>query len=176
MNVYFNSKEDFKVNEQTMLSKGTVLFLEYDNAKDHRLGEDSMITWRLIVDDTYFFNPFRPHDLAEVAHGYADAFEFAGKSYTRNEFIAQKLLNRDSNKSAIVFKHTRELLKVEGYTAAYYIEGAMSAILLLNSQMATVADKVGHHARIEFRNKKGYDPITGNQVVKVSNSPKEELS
>lgn len=167
MNYYFNTKEALDLNQGFILKKGTALYLECENAKEHRLGEDYCSTYRVIIDDHAFFNPFRYNDLLSIREGYPNIVQFAGKSYSRNEFINLILLDKDSNKAAIRMRHTRELLKVEGYIAAYYLDGTMMCAYLLEDVRCYITDRVGYHARVSFRDAKGYDPITNNQVQRI---------
>lgn len=167
MNVYFNTQEDLTVNRGLVLPRGTHLYLENENAKEHRLGEDRCATYRLIVDDEDFFNPFRECDIKPIMEAYSNPVQFGSRSYSRKEFINKVLLNKDTNKAAIVWKHTKAILRIEGYLAAYYLDGAMMCLYLLEDIRVFVTDRVGYHARVSFRDAKGYDPITLGGVMKI---------
>jgi hypothetical protein len=76
-------------------------------------------------------------------------------------------LNIDTNKAAIVWKHTRAILKLQHYTTAYYLNGAMMCLHLLDNMNSMVTDRVGYHARVSFRDTKDYDPVIGNTVEQI---------
>lgn len=168
MNAYINSSELLGLNQSLILQQGTTLYLEHENAKEHGLAEDKNITYRIILSDQYFFNPFSNDDLSKIYFSYPETVSFGGKSYERKYFIKNILSDKDTNKAAICMKHTREALKIEGFQAAYYLDGAMMCLYLLDTTKGFVADKVSHHARVNFRNGKGYDPITGNLIIRAN--------
>lgn len=167
MNFYFNTPKKLELNKGLILPRGTHLFLENENAKEHRLGEDEGATYRVIIDDESFFNPFRECDTKPIIKAYLNPVQFAGKTYSRDEFIKTVLLNKDTNKAAILWKHTRKILEIEGYLAAYYLDGAMMCLYLLEDIRAFVTDRVGYHARVSFRDAKGYDPITQGGIQRI---------
>lgn len=169
MNVYYNTSAQLETNQNIFLKKGTTLFLENENAKEHRLGEDTCATYRLLIDDQDFFNPFCNLHLEGVIECYTNPVQFGGRSYPRDEFFEQVFLNTDTNKAAIIWKHTRNVLKLQRYTAAYYLEGAMMCLYLLDNMYAKITDRVGYHARVSFRDAKGYDPVNGSIIRKVKN-------
>lgn len=167
MNVYLNTTRTLSVNETVFLREGTTLFLESENAKEHRLGEDQCTTYRLLIDDQNFFNPFREIDMDGLEQYYPNPVQFGGRTYPRADFFETIFLNKDTNKAAIIWKHTREVLKLQQYRGAYYLEGAMMSVHLLSNMNAMVTDRTGYHARVSFRDAKGHDPVTGDIIVKV---------
>lgn len=167
MNLYFNSDELYNPNQEILLKAGTTLYCELENAREHGLGEEKNITYRIMVDDMWVFNPFRKEDMNHIRDTLRDDIFLSGKFISKAEYMGSKYMqNRYTNKAFLQYKMIRKILEFLGYNGFFFLEGDMQGVYLLSNTMGFVTDSAGYNARTAFRKAQGYDPVTKAIILK----------
>lgn len=169
MNFYLNSNNSYLENSQISIPKNEIIYNELENAREHGLGEEKNITYRIIVDDARFFKPFNTKDVQLLSECLPVNVKFSAKEIPKDNYVRNLVQHSTNSKAALCNILIRDILTSKGYNGIYFLEGEMMAVLMLQPSMCYVTDSAGYNARTAFRRAKGIDPKTGAIILKKTN-------